>query len=76
MLQIIALILLTVGATLGVSGLSFWGLDLAIGASLTGSVIIAAASILSGRSLIWGLITAGLGSLALALHLCLLLGWL
>lgn len=74
MLQLLSLVLLAAGVMLEVSGAGFWGLDLLIGLCLGGSVVLAAACVLAGKSLVWGLIIAAMGSLALALHLCLNLG--
>ncbi len=76
MLQLLSIGLLALGLMLEVSAAGFWGLDLLIGVCLGGSVVSAAANVLSGKSLAWGLIIAALGSLALALHLCLNLGFL
>ena len=74
MLQLLSLTLLSAGVMLEVSGAGFWGLDLLVGLCLGASVVLAAASVLAGKSLVWGLIIAAMGSLALSLHLCLNLG--
>jgi len=74
MLQLLSITLLAAGAMLEVSGAGFWGMDLLIGLCLGASVVLAAASVLAGKSLVWGLVIAAIGSLALALHLCLNLG--
>ena len=74
MLQLLSLVLLCAGVMLEVSGAGFWGLDLLVGLCLGVSVVLAAASVLAEKSLVWGLIIAAMGSLALALHLCLNLG--
>ena len=74
MLQLFSLALLCLGVMLEVSGAGFWGLDLLIGLCMGSSVVAAAASVLAGKSMVWGLLIAAMGSLALALHLCLNLG--
>lgn len=73
MIQLLALALLACGVLLEAAGVAFWGLDLLVGLCLGGAVVLAAVSILGGRSLAWGLVTAVLGSLALALHVCLVM---
>jgi hypothetical protein len=74
MLVLIALALLGIGGVLEVAGVAFWGLDLLIGFSFAGSVILAGTSALCGRHVALGLALAGAAAFALGLHLCVNLG--
>jgi hypothetical protein len=74
MLQIIALVLLCIGAMLGASGAGFFGVDLLVGTLCLGSLLFATASVLGGKSIVWGLLIAALALLALGAHVCLNLG--
>jgi hypothetical protein len=76
MLQLAALLVLTIGGVLEVAGVAFWGLDLWIGLCFGAAMVIGALSTIRGRSAPWGMLAFGLGALALGLHVCLNLGWL
>jgi len=74
MLQLAALILLSLGAILELSGAAFFGMEALIGLCFLAALLLGAANALRGYSLVWGLLTSALAALALSFHVCLLLG--
>ena len=74
MLQVAALLFLTIGGLLEVAGLSFFCLDLLVGACFLGAMVLGAASAIRAASAPWGMVAFGLGALALGFHICLNLG--
>lgn len=74
MLLVAAYAMLCVGALLEVAGIGFWGLDLLVGTCFTLALGAGAITFVFGPSHRWGLLAAGLATVALVFHVWLNLG--